>query len=86
MEKYGRARQATDGNIMRRMRAACWMTKAKNTLTEYALLIAFTREQLLRERYSVLRLYAHRLSCLLSLLFHNIDLLAIELRKQLNNQ
>jgi hypothetical protein len=32
MEKYGRARQATDDNITRRMRIACWITKAADTL------------------------------------------------------
>jgi hypothetical protein len=31
VEKYGRARQATDGNIIRRMRFACLITKATNT-------------------------------------------------------
>jgi hypothetical protein len=28
MEKYGTARQATDDNTIRRMRFACWVTKA----------------------------------------------------------
>ena len=32
VEKYGRAGQATDDNIIRRMRFACWITKATNTL------------------------------------------------------
>jgi hypothetical protein len=27
--KYGRARQATDGNITRQMRFACWINKAR---------------------------------------------------------
>ena len=31
MEKYGRAGQATDGSIIRRMRFACWITKGTNT-------------------------------------------------------
>jgi hypothetical protein len=31
-EKYGTARQATDGNIIRRMRFAYWITKAIDTL------------------------------------------------------
>ena len=30
-KKYGRARQATDGNIILRMRFAYWITKATNT-------------------------------------------------------
>jgi hypothetical protein len=33
VEKYGRARQATDDNIIRRMRFARWITKAADTLT-----------------------------------------------------
>jgi hypothetical protein len=32
VEKCGTARQATDDNIIRRMRFACWITKATNTL------------------------------------------------------
>ena len=31
MENYGTARQAAGNNIIRRMRAVCWMTKATNT-------------------------------------------------------
>ena len=31
MEKYCRAGQATDGNIMGRMRIACWISKATVT-------------------------------------------------------
>ena len=34
MEKCGRAGQVTDNNIIRRMRAALWMTKAKDTHPE----------------------------------------------------
>jgi hypothetical protein len=33
VEKYGTAGQATDGNIIRRMRTACWITKATDTHT-----------------------------------------------------
>jgi hypothetical protein len=32
VEKYGRARHAADDNITRRMRIACWITKAADTL------------------------------------------------------
>jgi hypothetical protein len=45
VEKYGRARQATDDNITRRMRIACWITKATDTHTEYVTFIAFTLHQ-----------------------------------------
>jgi hypothetical protein len=55
VEKYGTARQATDGNIITRMRIACWITKARDTRAEYVILIAFPRQQWLRERPSVLR-------------------------------
>ena len=65
MEKYGRARQATDDNIIRRMRFACWITKATDIHSEYATLIAFARQQWLGERASMLRLYVHCLSCLI---------------------
>ena len=50
MEKYGTARQATHDNIIRRMRIACWITKATDTHSEYVILIAFPRQQWLRER------------------------------------
>jgi hypothetical protein len=40
--------------MLRRMRCACWITKATNTYSEYVILIAFLRRQLLRERASVL--------------------------------
>ena len=55
VKKYGRARQATDHNIIRRMRSACWITKATDTYLEYVILIGFTRRQWLRERASMLR-------------------------------
>jgi hypothetical protein len=54
VEKYGTARQATDDNIIRRMRFACWITKATDTHSEYATLIYFPRQQWLRERASML--------------------------------
>jgi hypothetical protein len=50
VEKYGTARQATDDNIIRRMRFACWITKATGTHSEYLVLIAFPRQIWLRER------------------------------------
>jgi len=31
VEKYGKARQATDNNVIRRMRVACWITKVTDT-------------------------------------------------------
>ena len=38
-----------------RMRIACWITKATDTHSEYVILIAFTQQQWLRERTSMLR-------------------------------
>ena len=55
MEKYGRARQATDDNIIQRMRFACCITKATDTHLEYVILIAYPRQQWLREHASILR-------------------------------
>jgi hypothetical protein len=55
VEKYGTARQATHDNIIRRMRFACWITKATDTHTEYVILPALPLQQWLRERASVLR-------------------------------
>ena len=40
------------------------MQVATNTHSEYEMLIAFQRQQWLRERISMLRLYVHCLSCL----------------------
>ena len=64
VEKYDRARRATDYNMTRRMRFACWMIKATDTHSEDVVLIAFPRQQWLHERASILRLYAGKLACL----------------------
>jgi hypothetical protein len=41
VEKYGKARQATDDNIIRRMRSACRIDMATGTHFEYVILTAF---------------------------------------------
>jgi hypothetical protein len=46
---------AADDNIIRRMRVECCVTKAKNTHSEYAIFLGFSRQHWLRERASVLR-------------------------------
>ena len=46
-----------------RMRIACWVLKAKNTHSEYAILIAFPLQQWLHEGASLLRHYPLCLSC-----------------------
>ena len=55
MEKYGRAGQAAENNIIRRMRFACWITKATGAHSEYVIIIAFLEQQWLHVRTSVLR-------------------------------
>jgi hypothetical protein len=63
VEKYGRTGQATDDNIIRRIRFSFWVTKATDTHSENVIFIAFARQQWLCERASMLRLYLHCLSC-----------------------
>ena len=68
LEKFGRARQATDDNTIRRMRFVCWIPKATDTNSEHVILIAFPRQQWFRERASVLRSYIQcrsRVCCVL---------------------
>jgi hypothetical protein len=48
------ARQLTDGNIMQRVRFACWLPTATVARTEYGIGIAFVRQQWLRECTSIL--------------------------------
>jgi hypothetical protein len=40
---------------IRRMRIACWVSKAAATQSEYEIRTAFPRQQWLRERSSILR-------------------------------
>jgi len=49
VEKCGTAIQATDDNITRRMRFACWITKVTDTHLEYAILITYVLQQWLLE-------------------------------------
>jgi hypothetical protein len=49
VENYGRFGQATDGNMIRRMRFACWIPKATDTDSGYVILIAFARQQWIHE-------------------------------------
>ena len=58
MEKYCRASQPTNDDIIRRMFFDCCMTKATNIHSEYVILTAFPLEQWLHERASELR-YAY---------------------------
>jgi len=54
VEKYGRARQATDDNIIRRMRIACRIPETTNTQTQYVINITVPLQQWLYERASIL--------------------------------
>jgi len=55
VEKYCTAGQVTDDNIIRRMRTACWITKATNPQSEYVISIAVALQTFLQERVSILR-------------------------------
>jgi hypothetical protein len=54
VEKYCGAGQATYDNIIGRLRIACWIPKATNTHSVYAILIAFPLQQWLQEGVSLL--------------------------------
>jgi hypothetical protein len=58
--------QATHGDITRRMRIACWILKAKDTHSQYVILIAFPLQLWLNERPSMLG-YTH-IACLVGFL------------------
>jgi hypothetical protein len=73
VEKYGRARQATDDNKLPRMRFAWWITKTTDTHSEYVILIAFPHQQWLRESASLLRyMYMAFLLKCISCVFYRI--------------
>ena len=55
--KYGRGRQATNDNIMRKF-IACWLTKAKGIHLEHVTTLCFPWQKWLRERSSMLG-YTH---------------------------
>jgi len=42
VEKYGTARQVTNGSAIRRMRIACWITMATDSHLEYVKILCFT--------------------------------------------
>jgi hypothetical protein len=63
VEKYGGARQVTDDNIIGRMRFACWITKATDTLRICNTYCFFTATMVTRTRLNI-TLYVH---CLLLL-------------------
>jgi hypothetical protein len=66
VEEYCTTREATDYRIILRRYYAIYMPgvyyKSAEKHSEYVVLIAFLQQQWLRERSSMLRLYAHCLS------------------------
>jgi hypothetical protein len=58
VKRYGTDGQIVDGNIIRRMRFACSITKTTDTLAECVILVltALPRQRWLRECASVLHL------------------------------
>ena len=63
VEKYGRAGQPTDNNIIRPRRFACCIAVATDTQSQYLILTAFPRQQLITQkrlnvRFRILRLHA----------------------------
>jgi len=72
VEKCSTAGQATDDNIIRRMRFACCIPKATNTHSQYVILIAFQQQKWIRERATILR-YTY-IVCLVNVtfIFHTV--------------
>jgi hypothetical protein len=62
VEKYNTTSQATIGDTIQPMHIACCVSMATDTHSEHVILIAFSRQQWLRERASMLRLYLNCLS------------------------
>ena len=58
-ENNGGARRAIYNKVIRRVRCACWVDKATDIHSEYIIPTVFSRQQWLRERFSVLHLYVH---------------------------
>jgi hypothetical protein len=54
VEKYSRAGQATDGNIIWHMHVTCWISEATYMHPEYVILTAFPWQQWLYEYSSIL--------------------------------
>ena len=54
VEKYGTGGQATDDNIIRRMRLAWWIAKAIDTPSEYLIFNALSQQHWLHERALIL--------------------------------
>ena len=64
VEKCRIAGPATEGDIIRRLRFACWITKATDIHLEYVTQRFFTTTTVARRRLNV-TLYVHCMACLL---------------------
>jgi hypothetical protein len=72
-KKWCTAGKAKDHNITRRMRIACWITKAAVTDSEYVIITAFPRQQWLGERASVSsHMYMYMACWMLHLVMHGV--------------
>ena len=60
--------ETTHNNTIRRMRVACWITKATDTNSEYVLLLDFEQKQRLRESASIFHVHVRCLSCIFCIL------------------
>ena len=63
MEKYCRAGQATDYNITRSMRFACWISKAADKHLEHVIFIDFSTATMVKRKALNPTLYVQCLSC-----------------------
>ena len=59
VEKYCTAGQATDDNIIRRMRIACWTNNVTNARSEYITLVTCHLQQWCHQLSSNIRFYVH---------------------------
>ena len=68
-------------NIIRRVRFACWLTKTSRHALGYVIPNCCPQQLWLRQRVSVLRLYAHYVSCRINRTFpSNVKSRCIEIR------
>jgi hypothetical protein len=74
LDKLGTARQATDDKIIRRMRFACRITKATDTLLIFNTYCFSTATMVTRKRLNF-TFYVHCPSCVLSGFRHGVSLL-----------
>ena len=56
--------QDKDENIIWRMRLACWIPKATDTHSEYSVIIAFPRQEMVTGRRLTMLRYTH-IACLI---------------------